>query len=116
MCIYVYIYICIKYKIITTIMIIVTYIYIYIYSHSIYIHICNYLFHLIIYIKAVLIYTHVSYKTHKQKKELSLSHTNAQNFKAHDDGGPTPDLSTSDRINSESVPSVSLAIFAVDHV
>ena len=71
-----------------------------------------------IYIKAVLIYTHVSYKTHKQKKELSLSlsHTNAQNFKAHDDGGPTPDLSTSDRINSKSVPSVSLAIFAVDHV
>ena len=73
------------------------------------------------------VYTCV-YKTRKQKKELSLSlshthldlhthtETNAQNFKAHADGGPTPDLSTSDRRNSEFVPSVSLAIFAVDHV
>jgi hypothetical protein len=58
----------------------------------------------------------VTKHTNKRKNSLSLSHTNAQNFKAHDDGGPTPDLSTSDRINSESVPSVSLAIFAVDHV
>ena len=58
----------------------------------------------------------MSVTKHTNKRKNSLSHTNAQNFKAHDDGGPTPDLSTSDRINSKSVPSVSLAIFAVDHV
>ena len=67
-------------------------------------------------------------QTKERTLSLSLSHThthldththtetNAQNFKAHADGGPTPDLSTSDRRNSEFVPSVSLAIFAVDHV